>query len=112
MGDGLVTVCVLILFLVLVLVSAFIYAFPMGMVLNYNTGLIVSRNLSIWPTFATLLCRFVKEKEESFRSTALQSNKNHAAKMHVDGNSYAPNRINASTVFHITFSLPQTSCVC
>ena len=109
-------VCVVILLLVLVLVTAFIYAFiyafPMGMVLNYNTGLIVSRNLSIWPTFATLLCRFVKEKEESFRSTPLQSNKNHAAKMHVDGNSHGPNRINASTVFHITFSLPQTSCVC
>ena len=40
-------VCVLILLLVLVLVTAVIYAFPKGMVLNYNTGLMISRNLSI-----------------------------------------------------------------
>ena len=44
--------------------------------------------------------------------TTIQPRKNYNAKMHVDGNSHGPNRINTSTVFHITFSLPQTSCVC
>ena len=59
-------VCVLILSLVLVLVTAFIYAFPKGMVLNYHTGLMISRNLSIWLTFAKLLCRFMKQRKNRF----------------------------------------------
>ena len=38
-------------------VMAFIFAFPKGMVLNYHIGLMISRNLSFWQTFAKLLCR-------------------------------------------------------
>ena len=67
-----VPVCVMILFLVLVLVSAFIDAFPMGMVLNYHTGLMISRTLRVWPTLAKLLCRFMKQQGESFGYTTVQ----------------------------------------
>ena len=62
MGDDLIPVYVLILFLVLVLASAFIYAFPMGMVLNYHTGLMISRTLRVWPTLAKFLHRFMKQQ--------------------------------------------------
>ena len=72
MGDGLVPVYVSILFLVLALASAFIYALPMGMVLNYHTGLMISRTLRVWPTLAKVLCRFMKQQEESFRCTTIQ----------------------------------------
>ena len=54
----------------------------------------------------------MKQKEESFRSTTIHFNKNYAAKLHVEGNNHGPNRINASTVFNVTSSQPQTSCVC
>ena len=105
-------VCVLILFLVLVLVTALIYAFPLGMVLNYQTGLMISWKLRIRPTLAKLLCRFMKKKqEESFRSTTRQFHENFAAKMHVDGNNHGLSRINVVIVFNTTFSLRQTNCV-
>ena len=75
MGDGLVPVCVLILFLILALASAFIYAFPMGMVLNYHIGLMISRNLRVWPTLGKLPCRFMRQQAEPFRYTPTQVKK-------------------------------------
>ena len=64
----------------------FSYAFPMGMVLNYHTGLTISRTLRIWPALAKLLCRFVKQHDEPTCYTKIQLKKSYAAHMHVDGN--------------------------
>ena len=44
----------------------------MGMVLNYHTGLMISRASRVWPTLAKLLCRFTPHQEESFRYTTIQ----------------------------------------
>ena len=46
--------CVLILFLVLVFVTAFSYAIPMGMVLNFHTRVMINRTWCIWPTLVHL----------------------------------------------------------
>jgi hypothetical protein len=44
----------------------------MGMVLNYHTGLMISRTLRIWPTLAKLLCTFITQQEKSSRYTTIQ----------------------------------------
>ena len=82
-----------------------IYAFPMGMVLNYHTGLMISRTLRIWPVLnyhtglmiirtlriwpalAKLLCRFMNQHEKLDCYMTTQQNMNYAANMHADGNS-------------------------
>eukprot|EP00929_Paragymnodinium_shiwhaense_P047967 TRINITY_DN24322_c0_g1_i1.p1 TRINITY_DN24322_c0_g1~~TRINITY_DN24322_c0_g1_i1.p1 ORF type:complete len:2197 (-),score=461.11 TRINITY_DN24322_c0_g1_i1:336-6926(-) len=75
----------------------FIYAFPLGAVLSYSTGLCASTATRVWPNLTRLLCRLlhqhVDEVDAGFRYTTIQLNKDYATKMHVDGNNHGPSYI-------------------
>ena len=60
------------------------------MVLNYCTGLCMSRSCKLWPNLTKLLNVFVKQgamqTDPDFRYTTIQLNNCLPCKMHVDGN--------------------------
>ena len=70
--------------------SLFILGFPLDMVLNYSTGLCMSRSCKLWPNLTKLLNVFVKQgamqTDPDFRYTTIQLNNCLPCKMHVDGN--------------------------
>ncbi|CAE8609961.1 unnamed protein product [Polarella glacialis] len=73
--------------------SASIQAFPLGIVLDFAAGLVVSNETKARPNLTSFLARFIAQYFPDFAYTTIQLNRNCAARLHVDSNNYGPSCI-------------------